>query len=229
MVAADQSPVGHQGELPLPNGYDWDSGPVIQGGNDNRGMSAAVTWGVLFVDGAPASAGLDPGVSNTRVRVRAMKTWLLSKRTGNWVLVTSGPQAGAAYREDFSGDVSKPVDARTEPDGVSGKLDFSAGRSAWHFWNPRGSIDPDDVAGMYGAFQARLILDDPNGPDDRGFWSKHLLMGAGIDFWQNLTAPWPNNIGASIGRFKRVNNNWRSFNTTTLSPEQLAANPPPVL
>ena len=170
---------------------------------------------------------LNPAASNTRVQVRAARTWVLSKSTGQWVLLAQGTQSGSAYREDFAGDASWPMNVRAEPEGVSGKLDFSAGRNAWHFWNARGALDPNDIAGMYGSLEARLILDNPAGPDDRAFWSQHLLVGSGIDYWADLTAGWPNNHGASIGRFKLAGPEWRMYSTTTLTPAQLQATPPP--
>ncbi len=197
-------------------------------GNDNAGMQSAVTWGVLFADGLPQNQGLNPGTGNTRVQVRAVQCWLLSRSTGKWILVTSGAEKGDAYREDFGGNVSNPMSVRTESEGVSGKLDFSAGRNAWHFWAPRGTIPANDVAAVYGTFQARLILDNPNGPDDRAFWSQHLLAGSGVDYWASLSANWPNNRGASIGKFKFVTNEWAAFNTTTATPAQLSASPPPL-
>ncbi len=220
---ADQA-LPDEGVKPLPDGYDWQLGPVIQSGNDAGGMRAATTWGVVFVDRGTTE---DPARSNTRVQVRATKTWLLSKSTGRWVLVADGTQPGGAFREDFSGDVSWPMNVRGELEGVSGRLDFGTGRHAWHFWSPRGVLDPNDIAGMYGSFQARLILDNPAGPDDRSFWSQRLLVGAGIDYWADLSAAWPNNLGASIGRFKLAGNDWRDYTTTTLTPEQLQLNPPP--
>lgn len=220
---ADQA-LPDEGVKPLPDGYDWQLGPVIQSGNNAGGMRAATTWGVVFVDRGTTE---DPARSNTRVQVRASKTWLLSKSTGRWVLVADGTQPGRAFREDFSGDVSWPMNVRGELEGVSGRLDFGTGRHAWHFWSPRGVLDPNDIAGMYGSFQARLILDNPVGPDDRSFWSQRLLVGAGIDYWADLNAAWPNNLGASIGRFKLAGNDWRYYTTTTLTPEQLQLNPPP--
>ncbi len=77
--------------------------------------------------------------------------------------------------------------------------------------------------------QARLILDGPSGPDDRA--QARYLLDVGADYWQSLTAQWDNwetNGDAAIGRFKYVGSEWRAFNMTTLSGEELQANPPPL-
>lgn len=227
LILSDQQRA-HNGVLPLDPLVDWKRVPVIQAGNNAASMRAAVTWGVLFVDGRRTNAALRPETGNTRVQVRGIQTWLLSKATGSWHLVAYKEESGGAYPENFGHNSAGPINVRSEPEGISARLDFSAGRNAWHFWNPRGTLDPTDIAAMYGTFQARLILDDPNGPDDRSFWSSRLLAGAGIDYWQTLGSPWPTNRGASIGRFKFVTSQWRAFNTTTATAEQLRATPPPL-
>jgi hypothetical protein len=53
----------------------------------------------------------------------------------------------------------------------------------------------------------------------------------GGDYWLNLTAKWNNwqtNGDIGIGKFKYVTTGWRAFNMTTLSPEQITQNPPPL-
>lgn len=227
LIVSDQQRA-HNGVLPLHPLVDWKNVPVIQAGNNATSMGAAVTWGVLFADGRPANAALRPETGNTRVQVRGIQTWLLSKATGSWHLVADKEESGGAYPENFGHNNAGPINVRSEPEGISARLDFSSGRNAWHFWNPRGTLDQTDIAAMYGTFQARLILDDPNGPDDRGFWSSRLLAGAGLDYWKTLGSPWPTNRGASIGRFKFVTPQWRAFNTTTATAQQLRATPPPL-
>jgi hypothetical protein len=103
--------------------------------------------------------------------------------------------------------------------------------SNFHFWPPdRAGIDPADVAGLVVAVRARLVLDDPAGPDDR--WQARLLLGAGGDYWESTTAVWDEfrtNGDFAIGRFAHVTPQEQLFTAHTLTEEQVRANPPPLV
>ena len=73
------------------------------------------------------------------------------------------------------------------------------------------------------------MLDDPAKPDDRD--QARYLLSVGGDYWSSRRASWyfwKTNRGMAVGRFKYVKSDWRAFNMTTLSPDELRRNPPPL-
>jgi hypothetical protein len=207
----------------VPRSFDWAAGPRMGMGNDPGAFKAMVAWGQLYEDarGNPAT--------NTRVQIRDIKAYVL-KGDGQWHLLQSARRVeGAAYREDFAGDVNRAADVRLEDDG---SISVKAGDGYnYHFWpsTGRASIDPHDIDGVFTTVQARLVIHDPDGPDDRD--QARYLLGMGGDYWLSLTAQWDQwktNGDIAIGRFRYVRTAWQAFNMTTLSEEALCENPPPL-
>lgn len=200
----------------------WALKPRVGMGTNSRGFEAMTAWGQLYeaAEGNPAT--------NTRVEIKNIKAYLLSKSDRKWHLLQSSKKVeGAAYREDFAGDVNKPADIRYEEDG-SLSVKTSPGYN-YHFWHPgRAVIEPNDLAGIFTTVQARLIIDDPQQADDRS--KARYLLSMGGDYWQSLNAHWDNwttNGDIGIGKFKYVTPKWQAFNMTTLSPKEICRNPPP--
>ena len=223
-IASDMTGQHEANPHGVPLSWDWATGPVIEMGNNANGWKAITSWGGVY----EASTG-NPA-TNTRVNIRNMQTFFLQKSTGKWLLLqdTDYPD-GAAYLEDFSGDISKPGDVRKEPDGsISVK---AGGGYNFHFYpSDRATINPNDIGGILIILEARLIVDNSALPDDRS--SAKYLCGAGADYYPSLTGGWPGNLsynpGVGIGKMKLVQPYWRFFAMTTLNASQLAANPPPV-
>jgi len=223
-IVADMSGK-HEGQPHgVPSSFDWAQGPVVIAGNDAKGWKAITSWGAVYEDsrGNPAT--------NTRVNIRDMQTYLLQKSTGKWLLLqnTSSP-VGAAYREDFSGDLNQPADCRREPNGTISAA--AGGGHNFHFYPAnRASIDPNDIGGIVVVLEARLIVADPRKPDDRSS-ARYLCVG-GADYYPSLEGGWPGaasfNPGVAVGKMKYVHSAWRSFAMTTLTQRQLRSNPPPV-
>jgi hypothetical protein len=193
-------------------------------GNDPRGFRAFIAWGQLYeaAEGNPAT--------NTRVHLRGLQAWILSRRDETWRRVQDpGPIAGSAYTEDFAGDVNRPADVRDEP---SGGISVTAGDGFnFHFWPVAGRIpiDPEDVGGVFTTCQARLVLEDPAGRDDRA--TARYVLSIGADYWASLDAVWDQwrtNGDVGIGKFKYVTTEWRAFNMTSVAADELRRNPPPV-
>ena len=207
----------------VPTSYNWASKPRVGWGNNPQGFKAMIAWGQLYeaATGNPAT--------NTRVQIRNIRAYMLSKRDGQWYLLQSSTRVeGAAFREDFAGNDNKAADIRYEPDG---SISVKAGQGYnFHFWTPsRVSIDPNDVGGILTNVQARLVIDNPQQVDDRS--QARYVLSMGGDYWLNLTAKWDNwqtNGDIGIGKFKYVTTRWRAFNMTTLSPEQITQNLPPL-
>jgi hypothetical protein len=214
---------GHPHGVPL--SYDWATGPT-EGNSVNPSASwkAATAWGLAY------EAEEGNRAKNTRVNIRRMRFYLLQKSTNKWTLLqyTSTPNGGM-YVEDFACDADRPADIRKESDG---SISVTAGGGyVFHFYpQERARIDFQDIAGIITIFEARLILGNPNGPDDRG--SSRYLAGSGGDYWPDIVGGLSG--GGTIappiggGKLKYVQAYWRSFAMTTLTEGQLAANPPPV-
>ena len=208
----------------VPDDQEWAFNPRISMGNDPGDWQAMIAWGQFYepVEGNPAT--------NTRVQIRNLKAYYLSKTDNQWHLWQASKVVdGAAYVEDFAGDESIPADIRTEPDGSVSVAPAGEGYN-FHFWNPsRTPIDPDDIAGVFTTVQARLVVDDPDQPDDRA--QARLILDVGGDYWESMTAEWDNwttNADIGIGKFKFVTNQWQPFNMHTVTPEVLRENPPPL-
>ena len=201
----------------------WALEPRVGMGNEPNGFQALIAWGQVYeaAQGNPAD--------NTRVQIKNIKAYMLSKQDGKWHLLQSSQEVeGAAYREDYVDNISKSADIRHEhDDSVSVKVGQGYN---YHFWSISGrvSIDPNDVAGIFTTVQARLILDRPQKTDDRS--KARYLLSMGGDYWQSLNAHWDNwttNGDIGIGKFKYVTSEWQAFNMTTLSPKEILRNPPP--
>jgi hypothetical protein len=226
-IVADMKPPHEGRPNGVPDSYDWVQGPRIGMGNDpnSKNFKAMIAWGQVYEDakGNPAT--------NTRVQIRDIKAYMLSKRDGKWHQLQNSRQIeGAAYREDFVENHSKPADVRKHSDG---SISIKAGDGYnFHFWPATGrvSIDPKDIAGMFTTAQARLIVDNPQKPDDRA--QARYLMNIGGDYWSDLAVQWNNqwtaNSDIAMGKFKYVKNRWQAFNMTTLSEAELLRNPPPI-
>lgn len=223
-IIYDMSPPHEGRPQGVPSNYSWAKAPRIGMGNNSQGFKAMTAWGQLY------EAEEGNSVTNTRVQIENIQAYILSKKDGMWhSLQSSKLVAGAAYREDYAGDISKPVDLRYERDGgISVKT--SEGYN-FHFWSADGrvEIEPEDVGGIFTTVQARLVINNPQEPDDRN--QARYLLSMGGDYWLNLTAKWDNwktNGDIAIGKFKYVKKKWQAFNMSTLSPDEIYRNPPPI-
>jgi len=145
----------------VPASYGWSRRPIVQMGNDPKNFRALLPWGQLYEDAEGSKA------VNTRVELRDLRAYVLSRRDGKWRLVvaTRAPQ-GAAYAENFVEDAHRRTELRPEADG--GVSVTAGGGYNFHFWGDhRVEIDPSDIAGVFTTCQARLVVDDPSRPDDR--------------------------------------------------------------
>jgi len=214
----------HEG-LPhgVPSGYDWQSKPRKGAPEPGVGWTAAIAWGQVY-----EWAGGNPA-TNTRIQMKDLAMYYLSKKDNKWHLLQSAVKvSGANYREDFVGDVNKPANTRVEKDG-SVSVTCGGGYN-YHFWPSSGrtTIPVNDVAGCYATVKARLIVDDATKPDDRE--KARYLMSVGGDWWQSLTAPWDNfktNWDIGIGRFRFITSEWKSFNMYSVPADTIRVNPPP--
>lgn len=205
----------------VPESFDWQKCPRIGYGNNPGNLSAMIPWGQVYEDLAGSKS------TNTRVPIRNIRTYYLSKRENTWKL-WSGTKSveGSHYLEDFKDNINVPAkNKRAENSGgISIKMipDYN-----YHFWTPqdRVIIDPTDVAGVWSVVEARLVIDDNKKKDDRS--EAKFLMSVGADYWLSKTADWTSNGDIGIGRFRYITSDWQSYNMHIMTESDLRNNPPP--
>ena len=204
--------------------WSWVYHPRIgYGNNPPAGWDAFIPWGQVYADTS------NTFVENVRFELRNLQGWYLSKQDKQWHR-WSGPEPiiGANYAEDFADDENIEADIETTADGgITSTL--VEGYNFHFFHENRVPIDPADIAGVWTFCEGRLVLADPNGPDNRA--AARLLMSVGGDYWESLEAAWDQwttNGDVGIGRFKYLTPEWQAFNMHTLTAAQLRDTPPPV-
>jgi hypothetical protein len=199
-------------------------------------MAAMTGWGQIYAD----ANAVEP--TNVRIEIKNIEAYLWSNSQHVWTRVQSDVQVdGAHYVEDFTGNASITPDVRTEPDGGL-SVTMVSGYN-FHFWPPsgRGAVsNPSDVGAVFTTYQARLILDDPNGPNNLA--QAKYLANVGSDWWRDLTIGFgdgTNNPGVGQGRFVYLSSSWTAMSFWTgglygagvagaWTDSQMSANPPPI-
>ena len=195
----------------LPHGitYDFAYHPRLSAGLNAGGYTAFTGWGQLY---ECASGNPQPAA---RVEIRDIQSWIKSKSTGAWrVVQQSTATDGGAYSESFVNNTSKTSDAVTLSSGSTSVT--AGGGYNYHFWpkTSRVSIDPNDVAGVITNARYRLVPGtyDPTKP------SPCYVLSMGADYWSAVNAQWNQlltNRDVGIGRFKRVDSDWRTGTMST--------------
>jgi hypothetical protein len=221
-IAADMTGT-HEG-IPhgVPVDYEWRTAPFIVMGNNPDGATACNHWLNVYAD----TTNVHP--ANTRVQLRNCQVWWKRASTGVWTrgVLSSAPEV-EAYAEDYVSGGPFTADQRTETDG-SISVKPATGQNVHGFTPfPRVPISATDMGGIVSVLDARLIMANTGGTDDRA--SARYLVEAGADYYPATTGPGiENNPGVGGGKFKYVTNNWRSYCFSTLSAEELEANPPAI-
>ena len=215
-------------------GLDWGAGqaapqPIPVPGQNWKGQPwrAMIAWGQVYIPREGSSA------VNTRCQIRNVVTKLL-KNDGVWYTVQTGEPEGAAFVENFANNAAIDAGARNES-ANGGGVSVIVGVGPWaghnyHYWptGGRNYVDVNTVIGVYTTCEARLIKDNPNGPDDRASCRNILQMGA--DWWLDMSGgwlpDWSANSGIGGGRSKWVTSEWQSFSFCSRTPSQITANPP---
>lgn len=204
----------------------WDTNPRIGYGNTPpEGWDAMMPWGQVYTD--------DTGDNTTNVRfqIKNLQTWYFSKKMGQWIEWKSASNTigGANYNEDFADDISVTADIRPESSNVGGISSTLKPGYNFHFWaDSRVKIDPDDITAVWSGVDARLILDDNDGKDERT--EARMMMSVGADYWLSLDAAWDQwqtNGDIFIGRFRYITSEWQRFHAHTMTQEQILRSPLP--
>ncbi len=213
----------------VPKSVNWAYAPRIGIGVDPASgkFTAFTAWGQIY-ESEQGNHAL-----NTRVQIRGMKAYYLSKTTGEWITLQSSDDiSGAAFVEDFANNENSRADIRNESLRGGGISVVAGGGFNFHFWpsGSRANIDTDDISALFTTFQVRLVLADEGKFDDR--FLADYIASAGGDYWKDAStgwlADWSANGDFAIGRFKRVTNDWQAINAYAGSFDTLRQNPPPM-
>lgn len=194
----------------VPASSGWAARPRLNRGANATGFKALTSWGQVY---ECASGNPQPEV---QTELQGIQTFVLSKRTRKWRRLNQLDQIdGAAYHEDYAGDVHTKTATSQTP---SGGIAVSVGRGRnFHFWPKAGraTIDPSDVGAVVALVRARLVAATVSEKKR----TPCIILSVGADYWRTLTARWGgtdvNNSEVGIGRFKRVDTNWRVFTMAT--------------
>jgi hypothetical protein len=199
----------------VPHGITYPFAFHPRFGGSPGSYTALMAWGQLYecVSGNPQGAA--------RVEIRDIEGFVKSRGTGSWRRVQqSTGTGGSAFAENFVNNVSKAPDAY--PAAGGGVSARAGGGFNYHFWptGGRATIDPGDVAAVAATVRARLA---PGTFSSSGA-APCYVISAGADYWKTATAGWnqfATNKDAGIGRFKRVDANWRLYTMSTTSSGNL--------
>jgi hypothetical protein len=212
----------------VPAHWDWRNKPILyNGGKPPVDWEGFVAWGGIHRDLSQSND------SNTRIEISNIQAYFLSRQTGLWTKVQDEPSTNPDVWREEEAIKTLPYFVRAgwrqEPGGtISVKLPQNY---LYHFWAPKKvAFDAADLARVYVVCRARLIVDNPNLPDDRHL-AKYMIQ-AGADWWRHSEAEDPNNFQNNApmasSRFTYIRNDWVEIHAAdTQSLADLNANPPP--
>lgn len=210
----------HEGVLHgVPLGYSWATYPSLQYCQPPADMTAITAWGQFYAD----TTNVHP--ANTRIAMKNVECYVYSNSGHFWTRVQAVTRPdGDHYAEDFVTSGTS-ANKRTESDG-SISTTMLANYNFHFFPVDRGFlVTPSDVGAVYTTYQAKLILDDPLGADNRA--SCRYLANAGADWWRNLSIFYgdgTNNPGVGQARFTYLTNSWTAIDFYTGGTVASAAN-----
>ncbi len=251
--------------------YGWASAPVpavLAMATDSRGCNAPAWWRQsdalavhkscdfwrAFVQWFVIFEGEGNRADNVRVQVRHPRSWYLSRARDTWRVISGEHRMTwfLATKRDITwvkGDVD--IDDATAPPSSAAprSLAIRVRRGAPHTYHgivgegPISIADSvEDFAAVFATVEARLVIADPDRPDDRdqAVW----LFQSGADFYPTPTTHYRDAMppGVGLSRSKRLTSSWQSFNFATLnvarqdypgpsraiSVDTLRSNPPPL-
>ncbi|MFZ4542327.1 MAG: hypothetical protein ACOYNL_11150, partial [Rickettsiales bacterium] len=167
---------------------------------------------------------------------------------GTWHSIFLGPGMTSGNGDGHAvliGTGNALSDGRIEPDGGSslGSIGMGNGEPAdargfglrmfdtysWHFY-PLSGFDrtradlEQNFVGTLSCLETKLVLHDPNGPDDRE--QSAMLINVGADYY-NVSRGSSYIGGAQHSRWKRITNDWQLACTTDIPVDALRKSLPP--
>jgi hypothetical protein len=192
-----------------------------------------IPWFVLF-EGEGNSA------TNTRIQMRNMKLFILSRSTNQWTELVSEQDMGGEFCPHGSNYLhcTGGDNKRSESDGGGISIKPMAGNDYHGWYGGRTAINGADIKAVFVTLQSRLLVDSAANGDDRD--NARYLFDVGADYYPEMG---PSQIylpGVGVSRAKLITNNWRSFSFTTfsdvgnqdpgggISEAEFRSNPPPL-
>ena len=229
----DDMHLPHQGyPYGMPSSYDIYEGPVLRSiGSGESDFYVLVPGGLVYEEIGRSSS------TNTRVQIRNLRGYVLDKSDNTWKPLPGVPIEYGNSAGDLSGSPTTATDLRQEPDGISARL-LSGSTDAFQFNAERIDIHAiyqkdllELATHVFTTYEARLILDDEQGADDRHL--ARYVADADCTVWKRIDSVWEpdfsENHDLGFGRFKYVTNDWQCFNfVTDISLSDLQQNPPPL-
>lgn len=218
----------------VPSGYDWYSRATTNmQRTPSNGANYLNLWSTMMVD----QSNIRP--SNTRVNVSSCQLWGLKISNNTWekmIDAGNGNIQGGVWSEDFSRSINTPSGTyRNESDGTVSMINQNG--YAAHFWNGPYNGSNFVYAGttyrhFIAACSTRLVLANPSQSDDRS--SSRYLLNMGAD-WRTTNGSCPTPPGYSaqvcdsvgVGKFVKVQNNWRRVLLSTLTSNDINSQPLP--
>lgn len=175
------------------------------------GTASVEAWGQVYAD----ASNVYP--ANVRVEVKNMETHVWSKSQKKWVRVQAVKEPGGTlYAYNFASHIAS--DKRSEPDG--GVSVTMQDKYLFHFFpTAHAPVTESDVGGIFVTCAARLILDNPAGPNNLA--QAKFLANVGADFYPaGGTYSFNNNanVGIGGGKYKYLTAQWKPLNFYTGGP-----------
>jgi hypothetical protein len=182
-----------------------------------RHLRAFTAWGQLY-----QCAG-SPATPDAAVELKNLQAWVLRRSSNHWQRIQfSSDLGGAAFADDYSAPTLR---GRYSASSTGTTARLTNGHN-FHFWPNSGRVRLNgyDVKAMTVALEARRV---PSSAQAAGC----LVLSVGGDMWSSLTAQAGGDSSGDvgIGRFKRVERQWRLFTMTTASAAVLHQDPVPPL
>jgi len=238
----------------MPSGFGQFKGPTLRTITALPSFDYANLWIEVEAagDGSGCSIDINKAV-NTRVEIGTIRmytmrnnVWTLMSDTKNVKLENSG--AGAPHPHPNVAmsrgcgldeyDVNQNFEHYTL---ITSEYGFRTNANGyiewrpqyyyrWHAWDKGGNVTPlDTLQAIFGTVYLRLVVDDPNKPDDRNL--ANYVGHVSSDARSNNGTTYIGDLG--ISRYKKITNDWQPFNFYVYknkpSKTEIAQNPPPMV
>ncbi|SED08580.1 hypothetical protein SAMN02787142_2521 [Burkholderia sp. WP9] len=210
--AAAQMLMAHEAN---PNGvplsYDWAAAPVIWQPTPPSDFTAMTSWGeIQFAAGPGTTATADTA------QLRNFKTYVLNSSGQLTLVQNEGSIGGALNLPTFAGNTDFPSQISNSSGVTTLGLDPT---KAFQFVPPNRVPIPAGTQGVVVTVEARIS--SPAGATDPNI-NTSFILSLGADWWQSMTAQWPNNTGVGQGRFVFLTTEWQTFTFTSIQKPSAA-------
>jgi hypothetical protein len=189
----------------VPLDYDWAAAPVIWQSTPPSGYTAMTGWGeIQFAAGTGTTAAADTA------QLQNFNTYLVSSSGQVTLVQDQGSIDGMQNLPTFANNTAFPT-TMSNSGGVTTVL--LEPTEAFQFYPPNRTTIPSGTVGVVVTVEARIS--PPSGATDPNI-NKSYILALGADWWQSMTAQWPNNTGVGNGRFVYLTTEWQTFTFTSI-------------